>query len=63
MSAEAPLVAPFFFAAMWCGEANRRVGTKLLVESVFGEDEHDNSLGKHVVRRGSELRETKVVFG
>ena len=45
VSAEATLVSPFFFAAMWCGVSNRWVGAKLLVESVFGMDEHYNSTG------------------
>ena len=35
----------------------------LLVESASGKDEHYNSRGKRVEQRGSEHRETEVVFG
>ena len=43
VSAEVALVSSFFFATMRCGVSNRRVGTKLLVESVSGWDEYHNS--------------------
>ena len=43
VSSKTALVAPFFFAIMWCGVSNRQVGAKLLVESAFGMDEHNNN--------------------
>jgi hypothetical protein len=54
VSSEVVPVVPFFFVAA-CGVSNRRVGDKLLVESVPGMGEHYNSKEMHTNQVGKFL--------